>query len=225
MNSYRIGLIDEDPVDIDFIKRTIYINKPTDINDDQIDFWEVPLSTDSMNNIINDIVDEIINKRIQILIVDYKIVISTKLFEGTEIFKILSEMIPKFPIIMLSNLADDCYHKDFVDADKVYSKKDFFKIEEEYSKEKVANIFRNMDKYITQRSKLASQLTEQLDSLVTDDYSAERIQSIIETEKALGNFTPQNQNSVEKALDLSELKEVVEILRNVQELIGDKNED
>ena len=225
MNSYRIGLIDEDPIDIDCIKRTILINKPKDINDEQVDFWEVSLSNDSIDIIVNDIVSEIVKKRIQILIVDYKIVISTKLLQGTEIFRILSDILPRFPIIMLSNLSDDCYRNEYVDADKVYSKKEFFKIEEEYSKEKVANIFRNMDKYISQRSKLAIRLTEQLNRLKNDGYSAETLQLILETEKALDNFTPQNQNAVEKALDLSELKKAVEILKNAQELIGGKNED
>lgn len=225
MNSYRIGLIDEDPIDIDCIKRTILINKPKDINDEQVDFWEVSLSNDSIDIIVNDIVSEIVKKRIQILIVDYKIVISTKLLQGTEIFRIISDILPRFPIIMLSNLSDDCYRNEYVDADKVYSKKEFFKIEEEYSKEKVANIFRNMDKYISQRSKLATRLTEQLSRLKNDGYSAETLQLVLETEKALDNFTPQNQNAVEKALDLFELKKAVEILKNAQELIGGKNED
>ena len=228
MNSYRIGLIDEDTSDLDYIKRTILINKPKSITEEQIEFWEVALPTgtcDSLDSIINDLVKAITDEKIQILIVDYKIVVSTKIFEGTDIFRTISERLSKFPIIMLSNLSEDCYSKEYVDADKVYSKREFFKIEGEYSKEKVANIFRNMDKYSKQRARLTTQLAEQLGNLETDGYSPDSLRAIVEIEKALGDFTPQDQNTVEKALDLEELKEAVDILKHAQDLIGDGNED
>ncbi len=227
MNSYKIGLIDEDSSDLDFIKRTILVNKPKSITEEQIVFWEAPLPTnscDSLEAIINDLVKAITDEEIQILIVDYKIVVSTKTFEGTDIFKALSERLSKFPLIMLSNLSEDCYSKEFVDADKVYSKREFFKIESDYSKEKVANIFRNMDKYSYQRAKLTTQLAEQLGNLEADGYSSDSLRAIVEIEKALGDFTPQDQNTVEKALDMEELKEAVDILKHAQGLIGDGNE-
>lgn len=221
MISYKIGLIDEDPADIDFIKRTILINKPKEITDEQLFFWEVPLPIDSFDSVFKEIVEAIKNERIQILIVDYKIVVRAKTLEGTEVFKRISDILPKFPLIMLSNLPNDCYSKEYVDADKVYSKKEFFKIDGDYSKEKVANIFRNMDKYYSQRAKLSTQLQEQLGRLEREGYSADSLQTVVEIEKALDSFTPQNQNTVEKALDLTELKQAVEILKDAQELIGE----
>lgn len=228
MNRYRIGLVDEDPVDLDYIKRTILINMPNGISKEQVDFLDVPLPNpfcESMDSIIDYLVEAIAEEKIQLLIVDYKIVVSTKVFEGTEIFKRISDIVPKFPLIMLSNLSNDCYDKVFVDADKVYSKKGFFAIAGEYSKEKVANIFRNMDKYLTQRAKLTTQLTEQLTLLETDEYSAESIRSIIETETDLDCFTPQKMSKSEKGLPLDDLKEAVDILRNAQELIEERNEN
>ena len=55
---------------------------------------------------------------------------------------------------MLSNVPNECYEKEFIDADKVYSKKEFFKLEQDYSIEKVRNIFRNIDRDKFQFSRL-----------------------------------------------------------------------
>lgn len=46
---------------------------------------------------------------------------------------------------------EDSIKPEFVDADKVYKKRDFFKLEEEYSKEKVTHIFDSMKKYVNRK--------------------------------------------------------------------------
>ena len=51
-------------------------------------------------------------------------------------FKRIKEEVPKFPIIILTEVVEESTEPDFIDADKVYKKKDFYKIESEYSKEK-----------------------------------------------------------------------------------------
>lgn len=79
--------------------------------------------------------------------------------------------------------------KEFVDADKVYSKGQFFKLEENYSKEKTLNIFRNMDNYMAQRAKLSTKLANHLSLLETQGYSVQTLKDIIETEKLLDDFS------------------------------------
>lgn len=228
MYDYKIGIIDEDIADIEYIERTILINKPESIADEQVDFWRYPLPTEIENvydSVVKDVVSKIINGEIHALIIDYQIIISATFLEGTEIFNKLSKIVPKFPLIMLSNMPDDCYSKEFVDADKVYSKRAFFKIKDSYSIEKVSNIFRNMDNYISQRSKLSAKLTEQLARLEKDGYSSETLQAIIATENLLDDFCPQEQSEVEKSLDLTDLRNAVEILQKAQKLVGEENED
>lgn len=228
MYDYKIGIIDEDIADIEFIERTILINKPEHINDDQVDFWRYSLpneETDVYDSVVKLVLSKIINDEIQALIVDYKIIISATTLEGTEIFKKLSEIVPKFPLVMLSNMPEDCYGKEFVDADKIYSKRNFFKIEEDYSIEKVLNIFRNIDNYMSQRAKLSTQLFEQLQQLGKNGYSQETLQAIIETENLLDDFCPQEQSSIEKSLDLTNLKSAVELLEKAQGMIGENDEN
>lgn len=228
MYDYKIGIIDEDVADIEYIERTILINKPESITDEQVDFWRYPLPTETENVydlVVKNVVSKIISGEIHALIVDYQIIISATFLEGTEIFNKLSKIVPKFPLVMLSNMPDDCYDKEFVDADKVYSKRDFFKLAESYSIEKVANIFRNMDNYISQRSKLSARLTEQLASLEKEGYSSEKLQAIIETENMLDGFCPQEQSTIEKSLSITDLQSAVELLKKAKDIIGGENEN
>jgi len=228
MYKYKIGIVDEDPCDMDFIERTVLENKPENVNEEQIDFWRCPFPSESENvydSIVKLIIEKITKEEIQALIVDYKIIISAKSLEGALIFKRLVEIVPKFPLVMLSNVPNECYEKEFIDADKVYSKKEFFKLEEDYSIEKVRNIFRNIDKYDSQRSKLSTQLAAQLNRLESNEYSPEILQSVIETEKLLDDFVPQQETTVEKTLKVADLKNVVELLEEANKLIGGGDEN
>lgn len=228
MYKYKIGIVDEDPCDMDFIERTILENKPDNVQEEQIDFWRCPFPTESENvydSVVKLIIEKITKEEIQALIVDYKIIISAKSLEGAQIFKRLVEIVPKFPLVMLSNVPNECYEKEFIDADKVYSKKEFFKLEEDYSIEKVRNIFRNIDKYDSLRSKLSTQLAAQLNRLESNEYSPEVLQSVIETEKLLDDFVPQQQTTVEKTLKVADLKNVVELLEEANKLIGGGDEN
>lgn len=144
--------------------------------------------------------------------------------EGTEIFEKISSIVSKFPTIILTNVPDDCY-KPFVDADKVYSKRAFFKVDESYSQEKTRNIFRNIENYKVQRAQLSATLDEQLARLQNQGYSIETYQAIISLEKALDAYLPQGQSIVEMDLDLSELKTAVDLLKEANGLIGGNNEN
>ena len=82
-----------------------------------------------------------------------------------------------------------------------------------------------MDNYVSQRAKLSTQLSTQLSALTNDEYSEENLKAIVETEALLDAFYPQDQSSVEKALDVSDLKGAVELLEQVKGLLGGENED
>lgn len=82
-----------------------------------------------------------------------------------------------------------------------------------------------MDNYVSQRAKLSTKLTAQLSALTNEEYSEENLKAIVETEALLDAFCPQNQSSVEKALDVSDLKGAVELLEQVKGLLGGENED
>lgn len=225
MKKYIVGIIDEDQEDIEYIKRTIFINKPDDIKDENIEFIDYSLDNESptelTDSLVKAVISDIIDGKIQLLIVDYKIIVNTDNIEGTEIFKQINNIVPKFPIIVLSNLTDDCYQKEFVDADKIYSKNEFFKIEEKYSMEKTNNIFFNIKNYVSQREKLTAELNVELAKLTQFGTTEEIVQSIISLENSLDKLVPQDKTETEKALDISELKQAVQLIEEAKKHLED----
>ena len=227
MNNYYIGIIDEDQDEIQDIKRTILINKPESMSEDLIQFVDYPLPESASvlsDEVTNSVLRDIVNGTIHLLIVDYRIIVESTYVEGTEIFNKISSLVSKFPTIILTNVPDD-YYKPFIDADKVYSKRAFFKVDENYSQEKTRNIFRNIENYKSQREQLSATLGEQLLKLETQGYSLETYQSIISLEKALDAYLPQGQSTVEKDLSITELKDAVDLLKEANGLIGGNDED
>lgn len=82
-----------------------------------------------------------------------------------------------------------------------------------------------MDNYTAQRAKLSTKLANHLSLLETQGYSVQTLKDIIETEKLLDNFFPQQQSTVEKELNVSDLKNAVELLREANDLLGGQNEN
>ena len=82
-----------------------------------------------------------------------------------------------------------------------------------------------MDNYTAQRAKLSTKLANHLSLLETQGYSVQTLKDIIETEKLLDNFFPQHQSTVEKELNVSDLKNAVELLREANDLLGGQNEN
>ena len=227
MHNYYIGIIDEDQDEIQDIKRTILINKPESVPEDLIQFVDYPLPQNASvlsDEVSNSVLRDIVNGAIHLLIVDYRIIVESTYVEGTEIFNKISSIVSKFPTIILTNVPDDCY-KPFIDADKVYSKRSFFKVDENYSQEKTRNIFINIENYKSQRAQLSTTLEQQLLKLETQGYTIESYQSIISLEKALDAYLPQGQSTVEKDLSIAELKDAVDLLKEANGLIGGNNED
>lgn len=223
MNKYYIGIIDEDQNEILDIKRTIFANKPECVKEDYIQFvdYHLPSVAETLlSEMTKTVAKDISNGKIHLLIVDYKIIVESTCIEGTEIFKGISALVPKFPTIILTNVPEDCY-KPFIDADKVYSKRSFFKIENSYSKEKTLNIFRNIDNYKNQCAELMANLSEQRINLEREGYSQPVYEYVISLENKLGDYLPQEHTVVEQSMDLSDLRDAVELLKEAKGLLGD----
>lgn len=222
---FVIGLIDEEDSHLSAIRRTIKTNIPTD--EYKVDFKVYPLEgrTDTLSKTVTDMVlRDIVSDNISSLIIDYKIMIQSALVEGTDIYKAIQEIVPKFPVVILTDVPGCCYEKTFVDADKVYWKEEFFKLEGDYSKEKTANIFRNMERYIKQKAEFSASLADNLEKLTSEGFSPELYKAILNAEKNLDELLPQGQTRIDKAFKADELRETVELLEKADKLLGDKHE-
>ena len=216
---YTIGLIDDEETQLKTIRRTIKTNAG---NGEKYDFKTYLISdnaTDFVEKVFEDVINDIREMKLSSLIVDYKLIVKTSKIKGTDIFKKIKADVPKFPVIILTEVVEESTEPDFVDADKVYKKKDFYKIESEYSKEKVFNIFDSMRKYIGQRDKLQLTIDDLKQKLSKGSLGREAIGSILALESQLDNFVPTEQSQIDKVFDEKKAKEIVALIEKANELL------
>lgn len=216
---YTIGLIDDEETQLKTIRRTIKTNAG---NGEKYDFKTYLISdnaTDFVEKVFEDVINDIREMKLSSLIVDYKLIVKTSKIKGTDIFKKIKDEVPKFPVIILTEVVEESTEPDFVDADKVYKKKDFYKIESEYSKEKVFNIFDSMRKYIGQRDKLQLTIDDLKQKLSKGSLGREAIGSILALESQLDNFVPTEQSQIDKVFDEKKAKEIVALIEKANELL------
>ncbi len=217
---YIIGLIDDEESQLSKIRRTIKTNAK---QDEKYDFKSYLIS-ENANDVVSDVFDEVINDikalKLSSLIVDYKIILKTYKIKGTDIFKRIKEEVPKFPVIILTEVVEESTEPDFVDADKVYKKKDFYKIESEYSKEKVFNIFDSMRKYVGQRDRLQLTIDDLKQKLTKGSSEREAVVSdILALESQLDDFVPTEQSQIDKVFDERKAKEIVSLIEKANALL------
>ena len=217
---YIIGLIDDEESQLSKIRRTIKTNAK---KEEQYDFKSYLISdkaSDVVSDVFEEVIDDIKNMKLSSLIVDYKIIVKTYKIKGTEIFKKIKEEVPKFPVIILTEVVEESTETDFVDADKVYKKKDFYKIEGEYSKEKVFNIFDSMRKYVGQRDKLQLTIDDLKQQLAKGSLRHEEVVgNILALESQLDDFVPTEQSQIDKVFDEQKAKEIVALIEKANALI------
>ncbi len=217
---YIIGLIDDEESQLSKIRRTIKTNAK---KEEQYDFKSYLISdkaSDVVSDVFEEVIDDIKNMKLSSLIVDYKIIVKTYKIKGTEIFKKIKEEVPKFPVIILTEVVEESTEPDFVDADKVYKKKDFYKIEGEYSKEKVFNIFDSMRKYVGQRDKLQLTIDDLKQQLAKGSLRHEEVVgNILALESQLDDFVPTEQSQIDKVFDEQKAKESVALIEKANALI------
>ena len=216
---YKIGLIDDESNELMKIRRTIKANAPKDV---VFDFKQYELNgkaNNLMQEIANQVIKDIENNEINILIIDYKIMIETEKLEGTEILKQILQVAPNFPMIILTDVIEDSIAHDFVDPDKVYKKSEFFKVLENYSKEKTLNLFRNMERYVSTRTLLEQKLKDLKTDINREGTKQETVDKIVNVESELDKFCPTDQSQIEKVFDAKKVKEILELLEKAKKLM------
>lgn len=219
MCMYKIGLIDDEEDQLRKIRRTIKENAKTE---ESYDFksYLIPDNTQSVvEDVFTEVMKDIKDSKLSALIIDYKIIVKSIKIKGTDIFQKIKEEVPKFPVIMLTEIVEESIAPVFIDADKVYKKKEFFKIEEDYSKEKVYNIFDSMRKYVKQRDKIELSIRDLQKKLIDGSVGKEAISSILALESKLDEFIPTDQTQIDKIFDKERMKGIVGLIEKANKLL------
>ncbi len=216
---YIIGLIDDEESQLRKIRRTI----KTHAKECEKYEFKSYLVSDNANDFVEDVFEQVIadikELKLSSLIVDYKIMVKTSKIKGTDIFREIKEEVPKFPVIMLTEVVSESTEPEFIDADKVYKKKEFYKLESEYSKEKVFNIFDSMRKYSAQRDKLELNIEDLKYKLIEGSMGREAISSILALESQLDDFVPIEHSQIDKVFDESKVREIVGLIEKANDLL------
>ena len=132
----NIGIVEDKESELDNIKRTFYsfYKENCDFQDYIIDEYG------EKEELVNKILDDILNTRIDVLVVDYLISREGFKIVGNEVYESVKKHIQNFPVIILTQYVDDSQKSEIIDPDKVYRKSIFFDINTQESKDSLKNI-------------------------------------------------------------------------------------
>lgn len=221
MNKYVIGIVDDEESAIRKIKVTIKENSPENVD---ISFKEYLL--DEQNNIeieklTNQVLEDIQNNEIVTLIIDEKIIRNATEVEGSKLFNEIKQKVEKFPMVILTNWAEDVEMTFLIDPDKIYKKIDFFSFESEKSKQQVKNIFINAKVYKENREQLERKIQNLEEKIIKQGTTeqSEAISEISEHKEKLRQLTPTDYTQIEKYMKPDEIKKVLDILKKANDLL------
>ena len=214
---YRIGIIDDAKSERADIQVSVLDNVGWDA---EIEFKEYELEARTREDIMTEIRRDVEEGNIHALIVDFKLDTTADVIKGWEIIEFMHEETPEFPVVIMTNAPDESKESQYTDADKVYAKKVFLKPELDATKELVKNIMLNMEKYVFHRKELETRLEIELKKLDRDGANEDILEEVIKIENELSRYKQIYQTRVDKALDMSDLKDAFEELEKYEKLLG-----
>lgn len=216
---YKIGIIDDDSSQIRDIRRVLKENWPNEFKTQLfLKNYNIIDSEDLCDNLFNEIINDINKCNINGLIVDYKIMTNKVKIQGTDLFERIKKLLLRFPIIILTEKVEESLTPLFMDADKVYSKKEFLKINDIYSKEKVHNLYHNINKYLENIARIKQKLNSLRDEYLKDNITQQNLTELFMLEQELGQYILAD-SPTDVSQDLvNDLKEIVELINKVENM-------
>lgn len=218
---YTIGILDDRKDDILNIERTILSNS----KGYTIQFKEYSLEKEEINEtiLLEEIIEDIKDLKINLLVIDHKILPAKVFIKGTSIFEMIKKCSTDFPTVIMTHYMDDSLLNDYIDPDKVYEKVEFFR-GEEYTKTKTAAILRNMERYTKLRNNAEASMDKYIDAYTASNHKSEKedqeiINQILESEQELDKYTPMDTSYLENLIDSNSIKEILKELEKIENII------
>lgn len=219
MEKYIIGILDDVEEETLKIRYTIKNHLPEDTNIEFKEYFQDLKKNLDVQHLENQILKDIENNDISTLIIDEKIIMSSKETHGSKIFVNIKSKVEKFPMIILTNWVEDVERLNIIDPDKIYDKQDFFNLNTEISNKLIKNIFANAKMYRKTREELEHKIQNLEEKIVEEGTSgqAKTISEISKHEDELKKLKPTNYTQIEKYMKPDEIREVLEILKKANE--------
>lgn len=211
----NIGIVEDKESELDNIKRCFYGYYRGDcgFQDYIIDEYG------EKEELVNKILDDILNTRIDVLVVDYLISREGFKIVGNEVYESVKRHIQNFPVIILTQYVDDSQRSEIIDPDKVYRKSIFFDINTQESKDSLKNIDISIRNFQRQKEKIEQKILYEQQKIKDREIDPSVLINLSELELNLNKYIVSDSvTELDKLFDTSQLECAVKLIKDLGEL-------
>ena len=211
----NIGIVEDKESELDNIKRCFYGYYRGDcgFQDYIIDEYG------EKEELVNKILDDILNTRIDVLVVDYLISREGFKIVGNEVYESVKRHIQNFPVIILTQYVDDSQRSEIIDPDKVYRKSIFFDINTQESKDSLKNIDLSIRNFQRQKEKIEQKILYEQQKIKDREIDPSVLINLSELELNLNKYiVSDSATELDKLFDTSQLECAVKLIKDLGEL-------
>ena len=211
----NIGIVEDKESELDNIKRCFYGYYRGDcgFQDYIIDEYG------EKEELVNKILDDILNTRIDVLVVDYLISREGFKIVGNEVYESVKRHIQNFPVIILTQYVDDSQRSEIIDPDKVYRKSIFFDINTQESKNSLKNIDISIRNFQRQKEEIERKILYEQKKITDREIDPSVLINLSELELNLNKYiVSDSATELDKLFDTSQLECAVKLIKDLGEL-------
>ena len=211
----KIGIVEDKESELDNIKRIFYsyYKENCDFQDYIIDEYG------EKEELVNKILDDIQNTRIDVLVVDYLISREGFKIVGNEVYESVKKHIQNFPVIILTQYVDDSQRSEIIDPDKVYRKSIFFDINTQESKDSLKNIDISIRNFQKQKEEIEQKILYEQQKIKDREIDPSVRINLSELELNLNKYiVSDSATELDKLFDTSQLECAVKLIKDLGEL-------
>ncbi len=216
---YCIGMIEDDMAEASSVMLSL-VHNAGQLGEESFILYELEKKENFRQELFEKLVKDVQNDRVQCLIVDYKLDTLDEVLEGIEVVNYMHEIVPEFPVVILTDVPERSKENDKADPDKVYAKEIFMKPDDVETKEMVYHIIRNIERYTKKRAELEIRRKQILDKVVDNsEYEDETYGELLKIEQELNKYVPIEMTGIDQAYDMTSMREGLEMLREYKSLL------
>ena len=102
---FSIGMIEDDKAEASAIMLSLNENSDK-LNENSFKLYELKPNSNLREQLFQEIKQDIIENKVQCIMIDYKLDTLKEVLTGIEIVEYLHEEVPEFPVIILTNVPD-----------------------------------------------------------------------------------------------------------------------
>lgn len=211
----KIGIVEDKESELENIKRIFYsyYKENCDFQDYIIDEYG------EKEELVNKILDDILNTRIDVLVVDYLISREGFKIVGNEVYESVKKHIQNFPVIILTQYVDDSQRSEIIDPDKVYRKSIFFDINTQESKDSLKNIDISIRNFQKQKEEIEQKILYEQQKIKDREIDPSVLINLSELELNLNKYiVSDSATELDKLFDTSQLECAVKLIKDLGEL-------